>query len=95
MSGRQLAFLLPALFDDAGKVSPLRAGAYLAAVLMNAGSTEIAEVYGYTPRAGQAAQNLGLGGVLHDGARLYGPFVHTAQAGQDRGRSPFRLQAAF
>ncbi|MFD7164744.1 hypothetical protein [Streptomyces violascens] len=84
------------MFDDTGKVSPLRAEAHLTAVLTNAGSPEIAEVYGYSHRPGQPpAQNPGLGVILHNGARLYAPFVHTAQAGQDRGRSPFRLQAAF
>lgn len=87
---------LPALFDDTGKASPQRAEAYLSAVLTNTGSSEIATVYGYSHRPGQPpAHNPGLAVTLHNGARLYVPFVHTAQAGQDRGRSPFRLQAAF
>ncbi|MGW1871184.1 hypothetical protein ACWCPS_37295 [Streptomyces mauvecolor] len=87
---------LPALFDGASKVSSQRAEAYLTAVLTSAGSSEIAEVYGYSHRPGQRpAQNPGLGVILRNGARLYVPFVHTAQPGQDRGRSPFRLQSTF
>ncbi|MFI6689198.1 hypothetical protein [Streptomyces sp. NPDC050485] len=86
---------LPALFDEANKVSPQRAEAYLTAVLTNSDSTEIAQVYGYSHRTDQPAKNPGIGAILHNGARLYVPFVHTAQPGQDRGRNPFRLQATF
>lgn len=86
---------LPALFDDAGKASPQRAEAYLTAVLTNSDSTEIAQVYGYSHRTDQPAQNPGIGVICHNGAHLYVPFVHTAQPGQDRGRTAFRLQAAF
>ncbi|MEV6048345.1 hypothetical protein [Streptomyces xanthochromogenes] len=86
---------LPALFDETGTVSPLRAEAYLAAAFTHTDSTEIAQVYGYSSRPGQPAQHPGLGVILRNGARLYMPFVHTAKAGQDRGRSPFRLQSSF
>ncbi|WP_159048068.1 hypothetical protein [Streptomyces sp. WM6378] len=86
---------LPVLFDDAGKVSPQRAEAYLTAVLTNSGSTEIAEIYGYTHRARKPAMNPGIGIIFHNGARLWVPFLHTTQPGHDRGRSPFRLQASF
>ncbi|MFE9121309.1 hypothetical protein [Streptomyces sp. NPDC007172] len=86
---------LPALFDVTGTVSPLRAEAYLTAALTHTDSTEIAQAYGYSSRPGQPAQHPGLGVILRNGARLYLPFVHTAKAGQDRGRSPFRLQTNF
>ncbi|MER5561194.1 hypothetical protein ABT071_21575 [Streptomyces sp. NPDC002506] len=48
---------LPALFDEAGTVSPLRAEAYLTAALTRTSSTEIAEVLGYSNRPGQLAQH--------------------------------------
>ncbi|MFJ8390561.1 hypothetical protein ACIQ9Q_39930 [Streptomyces sp. NPDC094438] len=86
---------LPALLDNDGKTSPDRAEAYLTAVLTNTDNTEIAKVYGYNQRPGQAAGHPGIGLVCHNGARLFVPFVHTAQAGQDRGRNKFRLQGAF
>ncbi|MEU2955760.1 hypothetical protein [Streptomyces xanthochromogenes] len=86
---------LPALFDETGTVSPLRAEAYLTAALTHTNSTEITQAYDYSSRPGPPAQHPGLGIILNNGARLYLPFVHTAKAEQDRGRSPFRLQSSF
>ncbi|MFF3159478.1 hypothetical protein [Streptomyces sp. NPDC057910] len=86
---------LPALFDETGSVSPPRAEAYLTAALTHTDSTEIAQAHGYSSRPGQPAQHPGLGVTLHNGARLYLPFVHTAKAEQDPGHSPFRLQSSF
>ncbi|GGT84753.1 hypothetical protein [Streptomyces violascens] len=75
-------------------MSPERAEAYLAAVLTNSDSSEIAEVYGYSHRP-TPAMHPGIGVLFRNGARIFMPFVHTAQPGQDRGRTRFRLQSAF
>ncbi|AYG78025.1 hypothetical protein DWB77_00132 [Streptomyces hundungensis] len=48
---------LPALFDETGTVSPLRAEAYLTAALTHTDNTEIARAYGYSNRPGQTAQH--------------------------------------
>lgn len=80
-----------------GKVTPLSAEAYIAAVLTNSGSAEINRVYGYsegaTPTRPTAHPGVGL--EFHSTGKGFLPFVHTARAGQGKGRQAFDLQDAF
>jgi hypothetical protein len=84
---------LPDLYAD-GKITAGRAEQYLAAVLTNAAHSEVARVHTYSGLT-PAAMHPGVGIVFHSKARVHLPFVHTARAGQDRGRAPFQLQSEF
>ncbi|NUK26892.1 hypothetical protein [Streptomyces lunaelactis] len=76
-------------------ITPERAELYLAALLINAASDEIARVvYGYSDRAAPA-MHPGVGVDFISGARANLPIIHTARAGQGRGRSAFHLQSEF
>ncbi|MFH9426028.1 hypothetical protein [Streptomyces sp. NPDC017529] len=87
---------VPDLYEG-GKVSPLRAEAYLAAVLGNSGSAEIVRAYGYSDGATttRPTAHPGVGVVFHSGGRGFLLFEHTARAGQSRGGRHSELQSAF
>ncbi|MFD7661034.1 hypothetical protein [Streptomyces sp. NPDC059788] len=87
---------VPDLYEG-GKVSPLRAEAYLAAVLANSGSAEIARTYGYSDGATSTRPTAhpGTGVVFHSGGRGFLLFEYSARAGQERGGRSSELQSAF
>lgn len=60
---------VPDLYDG-GKVTPLRTEAYLAALLNNAGSPEIARTYAYSARD-TPPMNPGLGVEFHGGGKAH------------------------
>lgn len=80
-----------------GKVTPLSAEAYIAAVLSNSGNTEIKRTYAYSAGATATSPTAhpGVGIEWHSGAKSFLPFVHTARAGQGKGSRAFDLQDAF
>ena len=82
---------------EGGKVSPLSAEAWIAAVLANAGSAEIKRVYGYSDGATvtRPTSAPGVGLEFHSTGKGFLPFVHTARAGQGKGSRAFDLQDAF
>jgi len=84
---------LPSLYEQ-GMITAERAEAYLAALLINAASDEIARAYSYSDRP-TPAMHPGVGVEFHSGARANLPFVHTARPGQGRGRNAFQLQSEF
>lgn len=79
---------------QAGKVTPLSAETYLAAVLSNSGNNEIKRTYAYSTGDTPTAHP-GVGIEFHSGAKGFLPFVHTARAGQGKGNRAFDLQDAF
>ncbi|BCK74022.1 hypothetical protein Srufu_079750 (plasmid) [Streptomyces libani subsp. rufus] len=82
---------------SSGKITPLAAEAYIAAVLTNAGNDEIKRVYAYSAGATptQPTAHPGVGLEFHSGGRGFLPFVHTARPGQGKGNRAFDLQDAF
>ncbi|WP_189968968.1 hypothetical protein [Streptomyces violascens] len=84
---------LPALFDDAGKITATRAEQYLTAVLLAGLAPQIASAYGYSTTS--PAQHPGVGLYLADGARAFLPFIYTAAHGKKPHTRPFHLDAAF
>ncbi|KIZ16868.1 hypothetical protein [Streptomyces natalensis] len=82
---------------EGGKVTPLSAEAYIAAVLTNSGSAEIKRAYGYSEGATMTRPTSapGVGLEFHSAGRGFLPFIHTARAGQGKGRQAFDLQEAF
>ncbi|RBM04530.1 hypothetical protein [Streptomyces sp. PT12] len=75
----------------AGRVRLLDVERHLVALLTNAGSTEMARVYGYSDRE-QPGRSPGFGVEFHSGARAFAPFVHAMRSGQAPGQ-PFDLPA--
>ncbi|SOD58184.1 hypothetical protein SAMN06297387_10123 [Streptomyces zhaozhouensis] len=65
----------------AGRVPVVVVERYLAALLTNAGSAEIARVYGYTDRE-QRGSVAGFGVEFWSGAKAFAPFVHALRPGQ-------------
>jgi hypothetical protein len=84
---------LPELYEQ-GMITPERAELYLAALLTNAASNEIARAYGYRDRP-TPAMHPGVGVEFRSGARANLPFIHTARSGQSIGRNAFQLQSEF
>ncbi|MGY5127289.1 hypothetical protein [Streptomyces nigrescens] len=80
-----------------GKITPLSAEAYIAAVLSNSGNTEIKRTYAYSAGATPTSPTAhpGVGVEFHSDAKGFLPFVHTARPGQGKGRQAFDLQDAF
>lgn len=87
---------VPDLYEG-GKASPLRAEAYLAAVLANSGSAEIERTYGYSDGATttRPTAHPGVGVVFHSGGKGFLLFEQAARAGQGKGSRAFDLQDAF
>jgi hypothetical protein len=87
---------VPPLFEG-GKVSPVRAEAYLAATLNNSRHEEIARAYGYSEgaTATRPTAHPGVGVTFHSGGRGFALFVHTARPGQERGGRGLDLQSQF
>ncbi|GAA3727192.1 hypothetical protein [Streptomyces tremellae] len=90
------AVAVPDLYES-GKISPARAEQYIAAVLNNAGCTEMdrAYAYGANGETGQASVHPGVGVIFHNGARAFLVFAHTARPGQGKSGRQFELQDAF
>ncbi|MER8118988.1 hypothetical protein [Streptomyces sp. NPDC094031] len=83
----------PALFDSAGKITPIRAEQYLAAVLTAARAPEITSAYSYSSTAPR--RHPGIGIHLADGTRAFLPFVYTAAHGKKPAARAFTIDAAF
>ncbi|MFG2211017.1 hypothetical protein [Streptomyces sp. NPDC048638] len=84
---------LPALFDDAGKITAARAEQYLTAVLLAAHAPQVVGAYGYSTAA--PAQHPGVGLHLTGGARAFLPFIYTAAHDKKPHTRPFHLDATF
>ncbi|KFG71376.1 hypothetical protein FM21_34330 [Streptomyces mutabilis] len=84
---------LPALFDSAGKITPICAEEYLTAVLLAARAPDVTSAYSYsstTPR-----RHSGIGIRLADGTRAFLPFVYTAAHGKRPAARAFTIDATF
>lgn len=71
---------------EGGRVRVADLEQYLAAVLNNAGSAEIAGTYTYSGRE-QRGSIPGLGVTFHDGGKAFLPFVHVHRPGQGAGEA--------
>jgi hypothetical protein len=80
---------VPELYVN-GKVSIAKAELYLAALINNAGSAEVARVYGYSDRP-TPAMHPGLGVDFHNGSKIQMVFVHAVRAGQDSPTAEYDL----
>ncbi|RMI40167.1 hypothetical protein [Streptomyces triticirhizae] len=67
-----------------GRPTPLAVERFLVAAVTNAGLAGVARVWGYSERE-PPASTPGFGVEFHDGARIFAPFVHFADPGQQRG----------
>ncbi|MGK5533280.1 hypothetical protein [Streptomyces sp. URMC 129] len=69
-----------------GRIRITDAELYVAAVLNNTGSPEIARCYGYSHGRQQAPAIPGVGVEFWSGARIFMPFVHALRSGQTPGK---------
>ena len=76
---------VPELVGANGKVNVRGSELYLAAVLNNAGSAEVASTYGYSDRAAPALHP-GVGVNFHSGGKINCVFVHALRPGQNPGK---------
>lgn len=70
----------------AGKIPVTTVEAFLVAAMTNAGSREIAQVYGYSDRP-TPSLHPGLGVIFHNGAKINMGFVQALSAGRSPGRA--------
>ncbi|MFJ6608217.1 hypothetical protein [Streptomyces lydicus] len=80
-----------------GKVTPITAENYLAAVLTNSGSPEIKRVYAYSAGATATSPTAhpGVGIEWHSGAKSFLPFVHNRGRQDAKYSEAFKLHKAF